>query len=596
MAVLNFKGKTFVQNHHLAVKYHQLVPHKDKSMTDKVSLNDNLIIHGDNLKALKALLPTYAGKIKCIYIDPPYNTGNENWVYNDNVNSPMMQEWLGKVVDKEDFTRHDKWLCIMMPRLKLLRELLREDGVIFISIDDHEVSHLTMLMDEIFQEQNYVATLVWQKNSGGGNDSSHIAVSHEYILCYAKNINNPSFRILNVPPTESMLKTYNLEDEYVTTRGKYTLRNLNDFSIGDRPGLHHDIECPDSTFLDGEEHRWRCDENTFKRRLRENRIVFLKNDDDEWDVFWKLYINEQKGELIIDEDGTILSLGKKPNTLLYKLAFTGDGKKDLMKIFGSSPFSYPKPTKLIKCLLSIACKKNDIVLDSFAGSGTTGQAVLELNGQDGGNRKFILIQMPEAIKQKVYINKKTGEEVDKPKKGETTSKVVEKPFALEDGTKLREIIDIIEYRLKKLTQSGNSITNTNETQKNSLKGTFSYFELGDPIEMESILEGDKLPGYLELARYVFYTATGEEFDPEKVDEERNFIGESKDYEVYLFYKPDIEYLRTTALTLDKAKNLGEYKDKKRLVFAPSKYLDHDYLLEYRIDYCQLPFEIYKLKG
>ena len=134
MATLNFKGKTFVQNHHLTVKYHQLAPKKDKSLTDKVNLNKNLIIHGDNLKSLKALLPTYAGKVKCIYIDPPYNTGNEKWVYNDNVNSPMMQDWLGKVVDIEDLTRHDKWLCMMTPRLKLLRELLREDGVIFVSI------------------------------------------------------------------------------------------------------------------------------------------------------------------------------------------------------------------------------------------------------------------------------------------------------------------------------------------------------------------------------------------------------------------------------------------------------------------------------
>ena len=150
MATLNFKGKTFVQNHHLTVKYHQLVPKKDTSLTDKVSLQDNLIIHGDNLKALKALLPNYAGKVKCIYIDPPYNTGNEKWVYNDNVNSPMMQDWLGKVVDREDLTRHDKWLCMMMPRLKLLRELLREDGVIFVSIDDNEVHHLRMLMDEVF--------------------------------------------------------------------------------------------------------------------------------------------------------------------------------------------------------------------------------------------------------------------------------------------------------------------------------------------------------------------------------------------------------------------------------------------------------------
>ncbi len=160
MAQLQFKGKTFVQNHHLLVKYHELVPIKSKSLTDKVSLNDNLVIHGDNLAALKALLPLYAGKVKCIYIDPPYNTGNEKWVYNDNVNSPMMQEWLGKVVDKEDLTRHDKWLCMMMPRLKLLRELLREDGAIFISIDDNEVHCLRMIMNEIFGAENFVAQIV----------------------------------------------------------------------------------------------------------------------------------------------------------------------------------------------------------------------------------------------------------------------------------------------------------------------------------------------------------------------------------------------------------------------------------------------------
>lgn len=588
MATLNFKGKTFVQNHHLSVKYHQLVPKKDKSLTDKISLNDNLIIHGDNLKALKALLPTYAGKVKCVCIDPPYNTGNEQWEYNDNVNSPMMQEWLGKVVDKEDFTRHDKWLCMMMPRLKLLRELLREDGVIFVCIDDNEINHLIMLMDEVFQAENHVSTMVWQKNSGGGNDTSHIAVSHEYIVCYAKNINHPSFRILNVPPTESMLKAYCLDDEYVTTRGKHTLRNLNDFSIGDRPGLHYDIECPDGTFLDGDEHRWRCDENTFKRRLKEGRIVFSQNDDDEWVVSYKLYINEQKGHLEIDVDGTILSYGKKPNTLLYKLAFTGDGKKDLKKIFGICPFTYPKPVKLIKYLVSIGTKKNDIVLDSFAGSGTTAQAVIEQNAGDKGNRRFILIQIPETIKQKVYINKKTGKEVDKPKKGETVSKVIEKPYVLKNGITLNKIIDISTHRVRELVEIGKNFVNG--------KVTSSYFELGEPIEMESILEGKKLPSYHELARYIFYTATGEEFNPKKVIEKKHFIGESKEYEVYLFYKPDIDYLKSTALTLDAAKSLGTYRGKKRLVFAPSKYLDTDYLLEYRIDYCQLPFEIYKLRG
>src|SRR5690606_3883017 len=186
MPTLHFKGKTFVQNHHLAVKYHQLVPKKEFSLTDKVSLHDNLIIQGDNLKALKALLPTYAGKVKCIYIDPPYNTGNEKWVYNDNVNSPMIQEWLGSTVDKEDLTRHDKWLCMMMPRLKLLRELLSEDGAIFISIDDNEIHHLRCMMDEIFGEANFLGQVSRVTGTPTGLGNKGLVSEIDYVVIYSK--------------------------------------------------------------------------------------------------------------------------------------------------------------------------------------------------------------------------------------------------------------------------------------------------------------------------------------------------------------------------------------------------------------------------
>ena len=188
MAQLQFKGKQFVQNHHLSVKYRELEPKKDKSLTDKVSLHDNLIIHGDNLDSLKALLPIYAGKVKSIYIDPPYNTGSESWVYNDNVNNPMIQDWLGKIVDKDDLTKHDKWLCMMMPRLKLLRELLSDEGVIFVSIDDNELHRLRMLMDEIFQSENFVATFVWKTRQAAGKQvaGNNVSIEHEYVLCYRK--------------------------------------------------------------------------------------------------------------------------------------------------------------------------------------------------------------------------------------------------------------------------------------------------------------------------------------------------------------------------------------------------------------------------
>ena len=164
MPTLQFKGKTYVQHHHLAVRYHTLVPKPDLSLTDRHSLqSDNLILRGDNLLALKALLPTYAGQIKCIYIDPPYNTGNEGWAYNDNVNSPMFREWLGKTVDKDDLTRHDKWCCMMYPRLKLLHDLLAENGAICINLDDTEASNCRVIMDEIFGEENFLALISWEK-------------------------------------------------------------------------------------------------------------------------------------------------------------------------------------------------------------------------------------------------------------------------------------------------------------------------------------------------------------------------------------------------------------------------------------------------
>src|SRR6266487_3020349 len=186
MPSLNFKGKALVQNFHLLVPFHELKPVKSKSLTDKVSLHDNLVVHGDNLKALKALLPYYHGKVKCIYIDPPYNTGNENWVYNDNVSSPMIQEWLGKVVDREELTRHNKWLCMMWPRMRMMRDFLTDDGIILISIDDNEGHRLRNVMDEVFGEENFVASLVWEK--GRKNDARLFSTGHEYMLVYAHSV------------------------------------------------------------------------------------------------------------------------------------------------------------------------------------------------------------------------------------------------------------------------------------------------------------------------------------------------------------------------------------------------------------------------
>jgi len=536
MAILNFKGKAFVQNYHLQVKYHQLIPRKNKSLTKKVSLHDNLIIHGDNLKALKALLPTYGGKIKCIYIDPPYNTGNENWAYNDNVNSPMMQEWFKKIVDKEDLTRHDKWLCMMMPRLKLLKELLRDDGVIFISIDDNELHHLRNLMDDIFGEGNFLATVIWQKIFSPKNTARHFSEDHDYIVIYARNADE--WRPFLLERKQDALARYENPDNDL--RGAWSSSDLtarNYYSLGT-----YQVTSPGGKkFKPAMGMYWRVSKEKFYELDKDGRI---------WWGSDKNNMPRLKRFLSEVREGVV------PQTLwLYKdVGHTQAAKKELLSLveFKSSDevLVTVKPSSLIRRILKIATDEESIILDSFAGSGTTAHAVLASNKDDGGNRRFILVECED------YADEITAERVRRVIKGVPKAK--------------------------------------DENLKNGLGGSFSYFDLGPPIEMEAILSGDNFPSYADLARYVFYTATGEEFDPDSINEKKNFIGESVQYLVYLFYKPDIEYLKATAITLDKAKALGPYKKKRRLVFAPTKYLDQEHLEELRIDFAQLPFEIYQL--
>ncbi len=539
MATLDFKGKSIIQNYHMTVKYHELVPQKAKSLTDKISLNDNLIIHGDNLKALKALLPMYAGKVKCIYIDPPYNTGNENWAYNDNVNSPMIQDWLNKVVDRDDLTRHDKWLCMMTPRIKLLRDLLRNDGVIFISIDDEENHHLKMLMDEIFGEENFVATIIWQKKYSPQNDAKYFSDMHDFILVYAKKKNGGDTtsgwnRNLLARTSEQDARYKNPDND---PRGPWKPA---DFSVKTYSKEYdYKITTPSGRIVSPPQGRcWSTSEDNFKTWKKDNRIWFGKEENNVPSV--KIFLSEVK-------QGTV------PLTLWLRdeVGDNEEAKKEIKQIFNGkdTPFNTPKPTALIKKILRLSTENDSIILDSFAGSGTTAHTVLDLNKEDSGNRKFILIECED------YADTITAERVRQVIKGVPKS--------------------------------------TGDKLKTSLGGSFSYFELGKPIEIEGILSGKNLPTYKELARYVFYTATGEEFIEKNVNEKKQFIGESGEYEVYLFYKPDIDYLKKTALTLERAEALGKSKGKKRLVFAPTKYMNNEQLTAHRIDFAQLPFEIYK---
>lgn len=557
MAQLQFKGKTFVQNHHLMVPFHELIPSRKKSLTENLSLHDNLIIHGDNLKALKALLPLYAGKIKCIYIDPPYNTGNENWIYNDRVNSPMMQDWLGKVVDREDLTRHDKWLCMMMPRLKLLRELLSDDGVIFISIDDNEVHHLRMLMNDVLGEDNFICCFAIKANPRGRQSETHVAYLHEYCLCYSKDFS--SLELSGLPLTKAELEEFDQEEDGgnfwrelgLRQRGSASLRedrpdmwfpiyvNPSDGTISLKKTKNHSIEVTPKK-ADGRDSRWMWSKlkvESEKHRVY-GRIVERRS---EYDIFIQDPL-ERNGKQRTSKPRSMW-LDGEVNTEL--------GGKLLKVILGNKTLDYPKPLGLLKRIIHIATEPDSIILDSFAGSGTTAHAVLDLNKKDGGHRKFILVECEE------YADNITAERVRRVIKGVPEAK--------------------------------------DEDLKSGLGGTFSYFELGKPIELQNLLDGKDLPSFKELARYIFYTATGEEFNEKNINLKTKFIGESRRYQVYLFYEPKIEVLKNLALTFDLAKSFPPLKgEKRRLVFAPTKYLDQDHLDEFRIDFAQLPYEIYKL--
>lgn len=284
---------------------------------------NHILIEGDNLHALTALSFTHESKIDVIYIDPPYNTGNKDFKYNDSF------------VDKEDSYRHSKWLAFMEKRLQIAKRLLCESGVIFMSIDDNEQAQLKMLCNEIFNEENFLSEFVWQKAAGSQNDAKNVSISHEYVLFYAKQITN--VKLNQLPLSDNTTKAYKFEDEFLKIRGKHRLRNLNDFSIGDRPGLHYDITCPDGTILNGKLNRWRCDEKHFNWRLENGRIVF-KKEKEKWNVYYKLYLNEVNEELQMDIDGSPITKGVKPNSLLTNLVYTGKGGNELKEIFGEKHF------------------------------------------------------------------------------------------------------------------------------------------------------------------------------------------------------------------------------------------------------------------
>lgn len=374
MPTLNWLGRDKVLTHHRDVPFHFL----DKKFA--VGNSQNMIIHADNLAALKALLPTFAGKIKCIYIDPPYNTGNENWIYNDNVNHPAIQKWLGSTVGKEgeDLSRHDKWLCMMFPRLVLLRELLSDDGAIFISIDDNEQANLKLICDEIFGASNFLAQVIWERAYAPVNLKKHFSPSHDYIICYAKNI---SQLVCNgLPRTSDADNRYKNPDN--DPRGVWQSDNL---SVG--PVVEskiYEITTPSGRkVLPPKGYCWRLDQRTFQKYVEDNRIWFGEDGNNVPRI--KRFLSEVKQSV------TPMTIWK-----YTEVGHSQDATKALKEIFdGRAVMEYPKPVDLVKRCLELYSDKDSLILDAFAGSGTTAHAVINLNAADGGQRRFILIELED---------------------------------------------------------------------------------------------------------------------------------------------------------------------------------------------------------
>ena len=390
MPTLNWIGKEAVVKHHRNVPFRLLEPVPELSCGLAHGKDSgNLIVQGDNLHALKALLPRYAGQVKCIYIDPPYNTGNEGWVYNDNVNSPEIRKWLGEVVGKEGETldRHDRWLSMMYPRLVLLKQFLRDDGAIFVSIDDNEVATLRLLMNEIFGAKNFVATVLWQKIFSPKNSARHLSEDHDYVVIYATNAENWKPNLL--PRTEGADARYKDTGD---AKGAWTSSDLtarNYYSLGTYP-----VTSPSGRVIDGptQGRYWTISKESFDALDKEGRIWWGENGSNMPRL--KRYLSDVK-------DGIV------PQTMwFYKdVGHTQEAKKELLDLvdFDTSDdvFITPKPTRLIQRILQIATDKDSLVLDSFAGSGTTGHAVLKQNAEDGGNRRFILVEIDEGIARSV---------------------------------------------------------------------------------------------------------------------------------------------------------------------------------------------------
>ena len=608
MTNINFRGKEFVFNHHLSVPFHILEPQPDLGVGEP-SLEGNLVIHGDNLLALKALLPRYSNLVDCVFIDPPYNTGNESWCYNDNVNSPMMNEWLGNVVGIDDGLRHDKWCAMMYPRLRLLSELIKPGGLICVTIDNNEVHRLWMLLDEIFGGANLVGCAPWLSEASGGKEKTGLRTGHEYLVIFSKGETE-------ITQDVTIIGDLNQEDEW----GPYQKgRELNKWGgtseRADRPGQWFSLTAPDSTEVwpiknDGSDGHWRWGPNNPEMlAIMENpeRVVWEKRDFDDgvtwngqnwrWSPYEKLRITER-------------SVGWK--SWLGNLAYNADGTRELKQLFGTKVFDTPKPVKLIEWIVGLVEDDHAIFLDSFAGSGTTAHAILNANQLDRGDRRFLLVEMEdyaneitaERIRRVVNGYEYTGKiNVELHRENITWSKIRNNEQLLARITSARqehsEDYEQISVELKndQLIVNGEQSTDTHQIE--GLGGEFTFCTLSQPVEIEAILSGEELPEYTQLGAILFQFCTNTSLDFESTIADNYYLGESSTHHVWMLYQNDLDWLKSSegALTLARAREFAEYDQEKRhLVIAPAKYVSQKMLEENNIlvEFVPLPYTLFSV--
>ena len=599
MPELHFKGKEFVYNHHLTVPYRPLETQPDKSIGED---SGNLIIHGDNLHALKALMPHYAGRVDCIFIDPPYNTGNENWSYNDNVNSPIIREWLSSnPINREDMLRHDKWACLMYPRLKLLHELLSERGSLWMTLDDNEIHHARMILDDIFGAENFVASFVWKKMDSPSRNASDRAISayHDHIIVYSADIEELR---LHQESRESILEAYPLVlPDGRRARRRQLRKNGKNARREDRRTMWYKLEAPDGSEVwpvapEGWEGRWVLSFDEWNRRTAQGRTEWIKRETGWVPYYIEVAPKEPKAPW---------------STIWDDVGQNRQAKAELTAIMGREVnFETPKPTALVERVLEIATEEDSIVVDSFAGSGTTAHAVLSLNAKDGGNRKFLLVECED------YADTLTAERVRRIISGydfEGTQKeeLLRQKVSfttLKDAPKLlREIEHIEQVKGKKFDKITKNIKDdtllvvgekkiTERTE--GLGGGFTYCELGLPLDLDKLLTGELLPDYRSLGAWLFHTATGGPLDRQQVLEDDWYLGDSPSYHVWLIYRPDLDWLksRDAALTLTLAEKIAaSSKDKRHLVFAPARFVASKHLLPLGVEHAPLPFALYRFE-